>query len=320
MNSTPTTATAEQISIADKELTATVQSVLLKMADRLEPNLPGIADGARRTVMKVKHRPGKSLGHFAEHAHVKGGTRKHEILLNSDRAQGHFHGKQPGCDAVVTLAHELAHLYAAEHGVKDTDGAVHNAEFGDIAQLTECFVEKDAGGSHCTTRLSRRGQVLFADLVSEMERAFIVHGAATSVAPHAPSSPRSSLTPTPAAPIPSSSPTPARKVDPLMSLVPGNSLVPMPLGGGGAVGGSLTPRQQRAALAAIEQVQLGGAISALTDDMRHRLAMRAMENVAMLSGIEGHYLAVAPLAEARIKAIVDAYTLAASAAIQRFGR
>lgn len=314
MNTTPKTATTEQIGVADKQLTITVQSVLFKMADRLEPNLPGIADGARRTVVKVKHRPGKSLGHFAEHAHVEGGTRKHEILLNSDRTQGHFHGKQPGCDAVVTLAHELAHLYAAEHGVKDTDGAVHNADFGDIAQLTECHVEQDAGGSHCTTRLSRRGQVLFADLVSEMERAFIVHGAATSASTRASSPSRSSLTSTPAVLV--SSPTPARKVDPLMSLVPGSSLVPMPLGSGG----SLTPRQQRTALAAIEQVQLGGAISALTDDMRHRLAMRAMENVAMLSGIEGHYLAVAPLAEARIKAIVDAYTIAASAAIQRFGR
>lgn len=320
MNTPPKVVITAQTELADLQLTTIAQSVLQKMADRLESNLPGLADGARRTVVRVQHRPGKPLGHFAEHAHVKGGTRWHEILLNSDRTQGHFQGTRPGCDAVVTLAHELAHLYAAEHGVKDTDGAMHNGEFGDIAQLTECFVEQDAGGSHCTTRLSRRGQALFADLVSEMERAFIVHGAAISAFPHASSVSRSSLAPTPSVPISVPVPTPTRKVDPLMSLVPGSSLVPMPLGSGGSVGGSLTPRQQRTALAAIEQVQLGGAISALTDDMRHRLAMRAMENVAMLSGIEGHYLAVAPLAEARIKAIVDAYTIAASTAIQRFGR
>jgi|GEM_PF-3842447 hypothetical protein len=83
---------------------------------------------------------------------------------------------------------------------------------------------------------------------------------------------------------------------------------------------ALTLRQPRRVTSAIEAVQLGGAIEALTDDLRHRLALRAMENVAMLSAIEGHYVTAAPLSEQRIKAIVDAYALAAATAVQRFGR
>ncbi len=306
MTAAPNLAGPSVIAVADSVLTAAIQPIMMQMGERLEPMLPGMKDGAARSLVLVQFKPDGPLGHFKELAHAREGSRWHELFLNSDRRRGHFDGRRLGEDAVTTLAHELAHMYAAEHGIADMSGTIHDAEFGRLARATGCEVVKDSDGSHRTPGLSAQGRLRYADLIPQMERAFLRHAASISSREPQPSSSRSVTT------------IASIKEGTTMSLTGSDSLVP--IGAGGVTGSSLTTRQQRAALAVVDQLQLEGALAALGDDMRHRLTARAIENVAMLSATEAHYLAVAPLAEQRIKAIVDSYAASAAAAIQRLGR
>lgn len=192
MKHTPTPkAAATPLEIADCELQVAAEAIAVRMAARLENVLPGISEAVERTVIRVSARPGKPLGHFVEHAHVHGGTRLHEIWLNSDRNEGHFGGERRGTDCTLTLAHELAHLYVAEHATATIE--VHDEEFARIAELAGCLVKKNKKGEHLTPDFSRQGAAQFADLVAEMEGAFSRHSVtsggggapATAVTPRA---------------------------------------------------------------------------------------------------------------------------------------
>jgi hypothetical protein len=75
---------------------------------------------------------------------------------------------------------------------------------------------------------------------------------------------------------------------------------------------------QRKVQREIEQVQARAIIAKLHEDGRAVLADTALNNLGALSALEGHLIEVAPLGEARYRAIVDAYALGAAQAIQRW--
>jgi|GEM_PF-4029117 SprT-like family. len=159
---------------ADRRLRSSCEAALKKMAARLEPSLPGIVDAVAGTTLLVRFAPGEALGQFA---FLGGEDGLHEIRLNADRSQGHFGGQRPGEDAVVTLAHELAHLYAAATGVSDTEPTTrhHNQEFARIARLAGCEVVESSHSGYATPTLSPSGQTLFSDLIPDIDRAFRIY-------------------------------------------------------------------------------------------------------------------------------------------------
>lgn len=277
---------------ADTVIAPIIDKTVRQMANRLEPTLPGIRDGATRSITRISYRLDGPLGHFHELLHVRQGSRFHEIFVNTNRARDRFGRRQPGRGVILTIAHELVHLYAAETNVKDTDpgGQVHNAEFAHLAVLTGCQVVK-ADGSYMTPDLSKRGHALFADLIPEMQHAFVRHAATISPPLSNQSQPMTS---------------PKKGID--GALVPVQSPT-LP-------GSSLTTKPARA-VAAAEQAQIRGVLAVLEDDIRHRLTVHAVENVAMLAAQEAHYLAVAPMARASIQALINNYTASAIAAIRK---
>jgi hypothetical protein len=205
-----------------------------------------------------------------------------------------FGRRQPGRGVILTIAHELAHLYAAETNVKDTDpgGEVHNATFARLAELTGCQVVKASGG-YMTPDLSKRGLDLFADLIPQMQQAFVRH--ATTI-----SSPQAN--------------PPRPKSDPRRGIELAVLSVKSP-----AVPGSSLTTKPANPVVTTEQVQIRGLLAALEDDIRYRLTARAVENVALLSAQGARYLAVAPGAKLSIQALIDNYAANAAAAIRRIG-
>ena len=279
---------------ADTLIAPIIDKTVRQMADRLEPTLNGIRDGAARSITRISYRLDGPLGHFHELAHLRQGSRFHEIFVNTNRARDRFGHRQPGRGVILTIAHELAHLYAAETNIKDTDpgGEVHNATFARLAELTGCQVIK-ANGGYMTPDLAKRGLDLFADLIPEMQQAFVRH-AATISPPHAnPPRPRSD---------------PRKRAE----------LAVLPVKSPANLGSSLTTKPANALVAA-EHVQVRGLLAALEDDIRYRLTARAVENVALLSAQGARYLAVAPGAKLSIQALIDNYAVSAVAAIRRIG-
>lgn len=278
---------------ADTVVAPIIDKTVRQMADRLEPTLPGIREGTARSITRISHWLDGPLGHFHELLHIRQGSRFHEIFVNTNRARDRFGRAQPGRGVIITIAHELAHLYAAETNVKDTDpgGQVHNVEFARLADLSGCRVVK-ADGGYVTPDLSRRGLALFADFIPEMQQAFVRHASAIS----SPQANQSQLVT-----------NPGKRAD--VALVPVKS-PPIP-------GYSVTTRIPSAVVVGAEQVQIRGLLAALEDDIRHRLTTRAIENVALLAALEAHYLVIAPLAAANIQTLINNYTASAIDAIRK---
>lgn len=279
---------------ADTAVAPIIDKAVRQMAGRLEPTLPGIRDGAARSITRISYRLNGPLGQFQELVHACQGSRFHEIFVNTNRARDRFGHRQSGRGVILTIAHELAHLYAAETNIKDThpDGDVHNAEFARLATLTGCRVVK-ADSGYMTPDLSKHGLALFADLIPEMQQAFVRHAAAISAPQANP-------------PLPTSDPKKGTDV----ALVPAKPVT---------IPSSSLAMTSASAVVAAEQVKIRGIMAALEDDIRHRLTARAVENIAMLSAQEAHYLAIAPLAGPNIQALINNYTASAIAAIRKIG-
>jgi hypothetical protein len=71
---------------------------------------------------------------------------------------------------------------------------------------------------------------------------------------------------------------------------------------------------------AIDEAQGEAAIVRVREQARALITNDAMENVTALSAFEGQCIEMAPLAEPRLKALVDGYALAAAQAIVHYGR
>lgn len=71
---------------------------------------------------------------------------------------------------------------------------------------------------------------------------------------------------------------------------------------------------------ALDLVQGESLVARAREQARAFLANDAIENVTALSAFEAQCIEMAPLAEPRLKALVDGYALAAAQAIVQFGR
>lgn len=81
---------------------------------------------------------------------------------------------------------------------------------------------------------------------------------------------------------------------------------------------SMSGSVQRQTGKAIEQVQAKALVANVHEEGRALLTNTALNNVGALSALEGHLIQVAPLGEARYRAIVDAYAMGAAISIQRW--
>ena len=84
--------------------------------------------------------------------------------------------------------------------------------------------------------------------------------------------------------------------------------------------GALSKRAERELATHLEAVKIATVRAAAVEQARGYVTNEAIQTVAALSALEEQLLQVAPLAEARIKHLLDQHTLAAGAAIARFGR
>ncbi|KJL24857.1 SprT-like family protein [Microbacterium azadirachtae] len=150
-----------------------------ELAVRAESALPGIGDlFLSRAVVIVGRQARTRLGTFTAGSWTLDGTDLHEIHLNADRRCGHP-TVSTGEDAVVTLAHELAHLYAHENGIRDTSnrGRYHSRRFAQIAAGLGCHIVRPNPAPHgfVTDALTDEARILNADLVSLMDEALRLH-------------------------------------------------------------------------------------------------------------------------------------------------
>lgn len=74
---------------------------------------------------------------------------------------------------------------------------------------------------------------------------------------------------------------------------------------------------QRQASREIERTQAQALVADVREQGRALLANTALQNVGALSALEAHLIQVAPLGEARYRAIVDSYAVGATIAISR---
>jgi len=93
-----------------------------------------------------------------------------------------------------------------------------------------------------------------------------------------------------------------------------------PLGGAFSPSGlaQMSGSAQRQAGREIERVQAQALVADVREQGRALLTNTALQNVGALSALEAHLIQVAPLGEARYRAIVDSYALGATAAIARW--
>lgn len=78
-------------------------------------------------------------------------------------------------DIIVTICHELVHLYARVNGVRDTSGRgsrYHNKHFAELAQGMELLVVRSSRSyiGHQTPGLAETGVRLYEDLIAQVEQ------------------------------------------------------------------------------------------------------------------------------------------------------
>jgi hypothetical protein len=84
--------------------------------------------------------------------------------------------------------------------------------------------------------------------------------------------------------------------------------------------GALSKRAERELATLLDSVKIATVRAAAVEQARGYVTTEAVQTVAALASLEEQLLQVAPLAEARIKHLIDQHTLAAGQAIARFGR
>lgn len=85
-------------------------------------------------------------------------------------------------------------------------------------------------------------------------------------------------------------------------------------------GGALSKRAERDLATHLDAVKIATIRAAALEQARGYVTAEAVQAVAALSSLEEQLIQVAPLAEARIKHLLDQHTIAAGMAIARFGR
>jgi hypothetical protein len=83
---------------------------------------------------------------------------------------------------------------------------------------------------------------------------------------------------------------------------------------------SLSKRADRELGAQLDAVKIATIRAAAIEQARGYVTTEAVQTVAALSSLEEQLLQVAPLAEARVKYLIDQHTMSAGMAIARFGR
>lgn len=155
-----------------------------QIAARAEERLPKIQDMFRSRAIVVVGREARGyLGSFTSNKWELGGERLHEIHLNTDRQCGHRTATR-GEDATVTLAHELAHLYAHHHGVRDTSnrGRYHGQKFAVLAEALGCHTARPSGSHYgiVTDCLQDWAREAYADLIVVMDDALRLNSTPTT--------------------------------------------------------------------------------------------------------------------------------------------
>lgn len=158
-------------------LSAACYFVGQEIAQRHTSHLRGLSGVfSDRLLMVVNGQRSGALGTFSpkkwafdaqpfDEIHVNIG---HEIYAGADTPT-------IAADVVLTICHELVHLYARANNISDTSGRgnrYHNSRFATLARRLELRVER-SGRSHIgfqTTGFTEQGLALYADLIEVVER------------------------------------------------------------------------------------------------------------------------------------------------------
>ncbi|WP_341210578.1 hypothetical protein [uncultured Microbacterium sp.] len=170
----PTVGSAQD---AYHQLTDTLYVVAEAVTLRVAESLPGLAESFQDKVLLIVGGQARGpLGFFAGEKWRLDAHRFHELHVNV----GHrvYAGTDPeryAEDVLVTVAHELAHFYAREQGIRDVSGRgrYHNRKFAELAHALGLHVEP-SGRSHIgfiTTALNASGREIYPDLLVSVEQA-----------------------------------------------------------------------------------------------------------------------------------------------------
>lgn len=145
---------------------------------RSEATLPGItAAFHRRTVIVLGGQAHGAYGSYQPEKWQLNAQTVDEIHINVGFVGVvDIDNRARAIEIVDTIGHELAHLYARSHGIRDTSGRgnrYHNRAFAQIATLIGLRVEKSPRSyvGHITTGLTARGEELLGDLVTDLDQA-----------------------------------------------------------------------------------------------------------------------------------------------------
>lgn len=159
------------------QLSAVCYYVTGEIARRCNSRLTNLSDlFSDRILLVVGGQRSGALGTFApekwaysnqsfDEIHVNIG---HEVYAKSSVAA-------VAADIVLTICHELVHLYAKANGIRDVSGRgnrYHNKRFAELAKRLELRVER-SGQNHIgfqTTGFTARGAALYNDLFELVER------------------------------------------------------------------------------------------------------------------------------------------------------
>lgn len=158
-------------------LSAACYFVGREVAQRCALQLPGLLDlYLDQALLVVNGQRSGALGFYAPEKWAYNEQPFDEIHVNI--GHGTYAGSSTAAiasDIVLTICHELVHLYAKANDIRDTSGRgnrYHNKRFADLARRLELRVER-SGRSHIgfqTIGFTERGAETYADLISQVER------------------------------------------------------------------------------------------------------------------------------------------------------
>lgn len=159
------------------QLSAACYFITGEIARRCDSRLPSLLDlFTKRVLLVVGGQRSGALGTFAPEKWAYNEQPFDEIHVNV----GHwvYAGSSTAVvatDIVLTICHELVHLYAKANSIRDTSGRgnrYHNKRFAGLSRRLELRVERSSR-SHIgfqTTGFTEQGAALYADLISQVER------------------------------------------------------------------------------------------------------------------------------------------------------
>lgn len=158
-------------------LSATCYFVGREVAQRCALQLPGLLDlYLDQALLVVNGQRSGALGFYAPEKWAYNEQPFDEIHVNI--GHGAYAGSSTAIvasDIVLTICHELVHLYAKANDIRDTSGRgnrYHNKRFAELARRLELRVER-SGRSHIgfqTIGFTERGAETYSDLISQVER------------------------------------------------------------------------------------------------------------------------------------------------------